>query len=338
MDHFNNMPKLILAPMAGVTDKAFRELCRSFGADMTVSEMASSKALTFNDRKTAHLLSISDEERPCGIQIFGDDPETMAQGAKKALEFSPDWIDINMGCPAPKVASNGGGSSLMKNPQLAAKIVDAVVKAVDIDVTVKMRTGWDFEKINAPVLAKMCEDAGAKAITVHGRTKEQMYADPIDYETIAQVKSSVSVPVIGNGNIKDAESAKEMLEKTGCDALMIGRGALGRPWVFSQIKAALFENSEIPDPTIEEMIRILKKHIEKICLYKGEEIGMREARKHAAWYVKGIRGAAKYRNTISTLKKIDDLYALCDEIVQSGNSDGDDDGCFDRFGFNNLYR
>lgn len=338
MDFSKNKPKLILAPMAGVTDKAFRELCVSFGADMTVSEMASSKALTFNDRKTAHLLSVSEAERPCGIQIFGDDPETMAEGAKRAMAFEPDWIDINMGCPAPKVASNGGGSSLMKNPDLAAKIVEAVAKAVSADVTVKMRTGWDKESVNAPLLARLCESAGAKAVTVHGRTKEQMYADPIDYATIAEVKNAVSIPVIGNGNIKDAESAKQMLEKTGCDALMIGRGALGRPWVFTQIKASLSEDKSVPDPSIVDRISVLKKHIEMICRYKGEEVGMREARKHAAWYVKGIRGAAKYRNTISTLRRIDDLYLLCDEIVNSGGEACDDSDSFDRFCFNNFNR
>ncbi|MBQ7579823.1 MAG: tRNA dihydrouridine synthase DusB [Clostridia bacterium] len=337
MIFLSDKPKLILAPMAGVTDKAFRELCVSYGADMTLSEMASSKALTFNDKKTAHLLSISEDERPCGIQIFGDDPETMAQGAKRAMEFSPDWIDINMGCPAPKVASNGGGSSLMKNPDLAARIVEAVSKAVKTQVTVKMRTGWDEESVNAPLLAKMCEQAGAKAITVHGRTKQQMYADPIDFETIARVKSSVSIPVIGNGNVKDVPSAMEMLEKTGCDALMIGRGALGRPWIFARIKSGLFENVSVPEPTIDERICVLKKHIEKICLYKGEEVGMREARKHAAWYIKGIRGAAKYRNTVSTLCHIDDLYSLCDEIIAKNSSIGSDDEELEKFGFNNLY-
>lgn len=338
MDFSKNKFKAILAPMAGVTDRAFREICKSYGAYCTVSEMASSKALTYQDKKTAKLLTISDRERPCAIQIFGDDPQTMAQGARKALKFSPDWIDINMGCPAPKVASNGGGSSLMKNPELAVNIVKAVVNAVDVDVTVKMRTGWDSDSINAPLLAKMCENAGAKAVFVHGRTKAQMYADPIDFETIAEVKKSVSIPVIGNGNVKDASSAREMFEKTGCDAVMIGRGALGRPWVFEQISAELNEGIIVPEPDINEKIGVLKRHIELVCLYKGEEVGMREARKHAAWYIKGVRGAAGYRNRISTMKKMDDLYSLCDEIIKTSDGKSEDDGSFDSFGFNNFSR
>lgn len=328
--------KVMLAPMAGVTDRAFREICKSYGAYCTVSEMASSKALTFNDKKTEKILFISDKERPCGIQIFGDDPETMAHGAKAALKFSPDWIDINMGCPAPKVASNGGGACLMKSPELAAEIVRSVVRAVDVDVTVKMRTGWDKSSINAPLLAKMCESAGAKAVFVHGRTKEQMYADPIDYETIRKVKESISVPVIANGNVRDVQSAREMFDKTGCDAVMIGRGALGRPWVFSQIISELNENKIIPEPTVRERIDVLKKHIELVCQHKGEEVGMREARKHAVWYVKGIRGAAQYRNRISTMKKIDDLFSVCEEIVEKSEGKTGDECGFESFGFNNF--
>ena len=212
-----------LAPMAGVADRAMREICREYGAAFTVGELTSSRGVTLGDKKSAELLSCSGAERPFASQLFGSDPQIMAQAAKKALLFSPDFIDINMGCPAPKVAGNGGGSALMREPELAAQIVRAVVNAVNVPVTVKMRTGYDNENINAPELAKMCEDAGAAAITVHGRTRPQMYAPGVDYKTIERVRRSVSVPVIGNGDVTDGKSAKYMYEATGCDFVSVGR-------------------------------------------------------------------------------------------------------------------
>ena len=228
-----------LAPMAGVADKAFRELCVRFGAAYTVTEMVSSKGLTMGDKKSALLLTLGDEEKTAGAQIFGDNPEIMAEAAVKCLQYKPQIIDINMGCPAPKVAMNGGGASLMKNPQLAGEIVKAVSSAVDIPVTAKIRKGWDENSINAVQMAEILEKNGAAAIAVHGRTRKEMYSGSVDYEIIKAVKAAVGIPVIGNGDIVDAQSAAVMLEKTNCDAVMIGRGALGNPWVFQQINAYL---------------------------------------------------------------------------------------------------
>ena len=218
-----------LAPMAGVADRAFRELCMSYGAAYVISEMVSSKGLTMQDKKSKELLFLSDAERPAGAQIFGDDPEIMANAALKAMEFSPDFIDINMGCPAPKIAGNGGGSALLKNPELIGKIVKKVVEVSPVPVTAKIRIGWDKNSINTVEIAKIIEAAGADAITVHGRTKDQMYAPPVSLDEIANVKKAVSIPVIGNGDIVDGKSAKLMLDMTGCDFLMVGRGALGNP-------------------------------------------------------------------------------------------------------------
>ena len=302
--------KAALAPMAGVADRAFRELCRGYGAAYTVCEMASAKGISFNDKKSKELLAITETERPAGSQIFGNEPLVMANAAEKALEFSPDFIDINMGCPAPKVASSGGGALLMKNPQLAADIVREVVNAATVPVTVKMRTGWNESSINAVELAKMCEDAGAAAITVHGRTKEQMYAPPVNKDIIRRVKQAVSVPVIGNGDITDGVSAAKMLEETGCDMVMVGRGALGNPWVFAQINAWLEHEIIQPEPTATQRMETMLRHIEKLCEYKGERIGIREARKHAAWYTKGLRGGAQYRAKMSMINSIDELKEL----------------------------
>ena len=308
-----------LAPMAGVADRAFRELCISYGASYVVGEMASSKGISMNDRKSASLLTLTDAERPAAVQIFGDTPEIMAAAAVRALEFSPDVIDINMGCPAPKVASNGGGSALMKNPHLAADIVRAVVKAVDIPVTAKIRSGWDENSINAPELAKYLEDAGVAAITVHGRTRSQMYAPPVHIDVIAEVKRSVSIPVIGNGDIVDGDSAARMFEETNCDMVMVGRGALGAPWVFSQIKAFIDHGSVLPVAPISERMRIMVRHIEKICEYKGVYIGIREARKHAAWYMKGLHGAASFRRRAGQLETLDDVYSLAYDVCASSS-------------------
>ena len=307
---------LILGPMAGVADMAFRELCVAFGAGFTVSEMVSAKGFTMGDRKSAELLTLSEKERPAAIQLFGTSPAIMAQAAKKSLEFEPDAIDINMGCPAPKVANTGAGSALMKDLPLAKDIIAAVVKAVDVPVTVKFRTGWDDEHINAVELAKISEGEGAAAITVHGRTRQQMYAFPIDYETIAAVKESVHIPVIGNGGIRDVQTAEMMLNKTGCDAIMVAQGALGKPWLFKQIVAYQKGGMLLPDPPLEEQMQIMLTHIKKIVAYKGEKIGMREARKHAAWYLKGVRGAAAYRRKCGALNSIDDLELLAKEVIK----------------------
>ena len=308
--------KASLAPLAGVADRAFRELCRGYGAAYTVCEMASAKGISLGDKKSAELLSITPTERPAGSQIFGNSPETMAVAAKKALEYNPDFIDINMGCPAPKVASSGGGALLMKNPILAADIVKAVAEVSTVPVTVKMRSGWDDTNINAVELAKRCEDAGAAAITVHGRTKVQMYAPPVNVDIIRQVKQAVSIPVIGNGDVVDGISAARLIEETGCDMVMVGRGALGRPWVFSQINAYLDHEVILPDPPVIERMRVMLKHIEALCEYKGERVGIREARKHAAWYTKGLHGAANYRARIGLISSIEELQQIALELIE----------------------
>ena len=308
--------KAALAPMAGVADRAFRELCIGYGAAYTVCEMASAKGISLGDKKSAELLSITEPERPAGSQIFGNSPETMAKAAEKALEYSPDFIDINMGCPAPKVSASGGGALLMKNPVLAAQIVEEVAKVSTVPVTVKMRSGWDDTVINAVELAKRCEQAGAAAITVHGRTKVQMYAPPVNMDIIRQVKNAVSVPVIGNGDITDGKSAAKMLEETGCDMVMVGRGALGRPWVFQEINAYLNHEAILPEPSVTQKMHVMLKHIEKICEYKGERVGIREARKHATWYTKGLHGAANYRARIGLISSIEELQQIALELIE----------------------
>lgn len=308
-----------LAPMAGVADRAFREICRDFGAGYTVTEMVSAKGLCMCDRKSKELLQISDVERPAAAQLFGDDPVFMAKAAVMALEFRPDAIDINMGCPAPKIAGNGGGSALMKNPELAGKIVKAVVDAVDLPVTVKMRIGWDEEKINCVELAKLCENAGASAITVHGRTKVQMYAPPVYPEHIRAASDAVSIDVVANGDVTDGLSAVKLMQETGCKAVMVGRGALGRPWVFEQINAYAERGEVIPEPAVEKRMEIMLRHIGLLCGYKGEKVGMIEARKHAAWYMKGIRGAAALRREICELSVIDDIKRIAEKVIATAD-------------------
>lgn len=309
--------KAVLAPMAGVADRAFRELCVKYGAAYVVSEMISSKGVSMGDRKSKDLMFLSEEERPAAVQIFGSDPKIMAESIETVMQVKPQIIDINMGCPAPKIAGNGGGASLAKNPQLAEEIVREVVKASPVPVTVKIRAGWDENSINAVEMAQRAENAGAAAITIHGRTRKQLYAPPVDRNIIAEVKKAISIPVIGNGDIVDGLSAASMLEDTNCDLIMVGRGALGCPWVFSQINAYLDHERIIPDPPVSERMRVMIKHIETICQYKGDFIGMREARKHAGWYTKGLHGAAKYRlelGTIETMEQLQEIaYKICVE-------------------------
>lgn len=309
-----------LAPMAGVADKAFRELCIEFGAAYVVSEMVSSKGLTMHDRKSDSLMQLGETEKAAAVQIFGCEPETMAEAAKKAAATGCPVIDINMGCPAPKIAGNGGGSALMKDPDLAARITEKVVQAVDIPVTVKIRAGWDEENINAVHMATLLEKAGAAAITVHGRTRKQMYAPPVNLDIIRQVKQAVSVPVIGNGDIVDALSAENMFKATGCDFIMVGRGALGAPWLFRQINEYFDSGIIMPEPPIEERMAVMLRHIKQLCENKGDYVGMREARKHAAWYIKGIRGAAALRQEIGSLENLSQLEAIAEKVIAASNN------------------
>ena len=311
-----------LAPMAGVADRAFRELCVSYGAGYCVGEMASAKGLMMHDRKSAQLLEVTEPERPMAVQLFGSDPSIMAQAVEKALEYRPEAIDINMGCPTPKITGNGTGSALMKDPQLCGRIVEHVVAAAgDTPVTVKIRKGWDSTTVNAVEVASICAQAGASAIAVHARTREQMYAPPADWEIIAQVKQAVSVPVIGNGDIFSAEDAMRMLEETGCDMVMVGRAALGNPWIFSQINSLYEHERPLPAPGLTERMVVMRKHIEKLCQYKGEYIGMREARKHTAWYMRGLRGAAKLRGKCADLERLEDVDALIRLVMENQTPD-----------------
>lgn len=316
---------LFLAPLAGISDRAFRDVCRRHGAEYTVSEMVSAKALCYEQAskkaekiKTAPLASSFKYEMPMAIQLFGSDPRFMAQAAKMIENMNyigcesntaPVAIDINMGCPVHKIVGNGEGCALMKDPKLAAEIVHAVVDAVKIPVTVKIRAGWDESNINAPELAKILEAAGASLITVHGRTRSQMYAPSSDNAVIASVKKSVSVPVIGNGDIYSAADAVRMFEETECDGIMVARGALGNPWIFDEITAKL-EGREYTAPTVDAILREAVAQTEQMIKEKGEHIAIAESRKHLSWYIKGMPMAAKVRAEINSAKTFDELRAI----------------------------
>ena len=312
-----------LAPMAGVADRAFRQLCRELGAVYTVGEMASAKGLLLGGSKTAELLELGPAERPGAVQLFGDDPEVMARGAEAALAFSPDVIDINMGCPAPKIAGNRAGSALMKDPELASRIIRAVKNASPVPVTVKFRKGWDDASVNAVDFARMAEESGADAITIHGRTRAQMYAPPADWDIIRQVKEAVSVPVIGNGDVDSPRAAQAMLRQTGCDLVMVGRGALGRPWLFGQIADLLSGGVPCPDPPMEERMAVMLRQVELMIAYKGERVALREARKHCGWYMAGIRGAAALRRQAGTISAMEDVRALARAAILANAGAGE---------------
>ncbi len=304
-----------LAPMAGVADRAMREICTEFGAAFTVGELTSSRGITLLDRKSESYLLCADATRPTASQLFGGDPGIMAEAARVAAKYKPDFIDINMGCPAPKVAGNGGGSALLRDPVLAGEIVRAVVNAVDLPVTVKLRTGWDADHITAPEIAKRAEDAGAVAITVHGRTRAQMYAAGIDYGTIAAVKKAVSIPVIGNGDVVDGASAKRMYEETGCDFVMVGRAAMGNPFVFAEINA-FFAREVYIKPSLQERLEVLKRQVLLMMEYKDPHTAILESRKHAAWYMTGIRGAAALRRLCGGIGSYEDLVNICEKALE----------------------
>ncbi|MDR2599325.1 MAG: tRNA dihydrouridine synthase DusB [Oscillospiraceae bacterium] len=307
--------KLALAPMAGVTDYAFRTICRELGAGFTFTEMISSKALVYQDSKTLELLKIGDNEHPVGVQIFGSEPSCMAEAAVKALEVSgADFIDINMGCPVNKIVKSGDGSALMRNPEKAGEIIKAVKNAIDKPVTVKFRKGWDKGSINAVEFAIMAEDSSVSAITIHGRTRTQMYSGKADWSIIRDVKAAVKVPVIANGDVYTAQDAVKILDYTGADMAMIGRGAMGDPWIFAEAKA-LLSGEEIPQkPPIGERAETALRQFEMAAKHKGEKIACLEARKHYSWYLRGVPYSGYFKSQIAKAETLDDLRKITEGI------------------------
>ena len=305
---------LILAPMAGVTDLPFRLLCSRQGAGMCCMEMVSAKAILYQNKNTESLLEIHPEEGMLSLQLFGSDPKILSEMAKKIEDRPFAVLDINMGCPVPKVVNNGEGSALMKNPQLVEQIVSAVVKAVDKPVTVKIRKGFDEAHVNAVEIAKIAEAAGAAAVAVHGRTREQYYAGTADWDIIAKVKEAVSIPVIGNGDVTDGASAAALLEQTGCDGVMVGRAARGNPWIFSQIAAWLEDGTILPGPDIEEVKQTILYHAQLQLTTKGEYTAIREMRKHVSWYTSGYPNSARLRQVVNQTESYEELCALVEEL------------------------
>ena len=306
---------LILAPMAGVTNQPFRIICKQFGCGMVCTEMASSKAIFYNDQKTKRLLNVEGEKKPISVQIFGSEEESMGYAAKYVSEFA-DIVDINMGCPAPKVVKNGDGSKLLLDLEKAKRIMQVVVQNSKVPVTLKIRKGWDNNNIVAVQVAKIAEEVGISAITVHGRTRSEFYSGKADWDIIKEIKKTVSIPVIGNGDVIDGKTALEMFEKTNVDGIMIGRGVFGNPWIFREIEYFLKTGKELEKPTNEEKLDIMKRHIELAVEEKGD-VAIRELRKHIAWYTKNMKNSSEFRNKINTIETKQDMLKNIDEYFKN---------------------
>ena len=306
-----------LAPMAGVADTSYRQLCAEMGAVMTVSEMISAKGLCYDSKGSAELCRISETERPMGLQLFGSEPEFIAKAVSLIQEYQPDWIDLNMGCPVPKVVNTGAGSALMKTPEIAEKCIRSAVREASVPVTVKMRIGWDEEHINAVEFAQMCESVGASALTVHGRTKQQLYSGCADWSVIRQVKEAVKIPVIGNGDVKNVSDCQRMYQETGVDLVAVGRATYGNPWIFKEI-TAFFENREYIPPTPEERMQMMLRHIRMILEHsqKPPQLAIREARKHASWYLTGMKNAAAFRARCYQLNSYEEAQKMAEDFLK----------------------
>lgn len=308
---------VILAPMAGVTDLPFRVLCREQGAGCVVTEMVSAKAVLYNNKNTGELLQLDPAERPAAVQLFGSEPDIMAEIAARLEEGPYDYIDVNMGCPVPKIVNNGEGSALMKNPERAKEVLTAMVKAVKKPVTVKFRKGFNDLSVNAVEFAKMAESCGVAAVAVHGRTREQYYSGKADWDIIRQVKEAVRIPVIGNGDIFTPEDAGRMLKETGCDGIMVARGAKGNPWLFGRINHYLDTGEVLPGPSMAEIKAMILRHGRMLVQFKGEGVAMREMRGHMAWYTKGMPHSATLRNEINQVETLEGFVELLDRKIQS---------------------
>ena len=312
--------KLVLAPMAGVCDQPFRLLAKEQGCDILYTEMISAKGLYYDNKNTVPLLAVSPEEDPIGVQLFGSDPELLAEMAKKIEDRGFAFVDVNMGCPVPKVVNNGDGSALMKNPRLAGEIIEKTARAIKKPLTVKIRKGFDDAHVNAVELAHIAQESGAAAVAVHGRTREQYYAGHADWDIIRQVKEAVSIPVIGNGDIRTPEDVAAMAEQTGCDGYMIARGAEGNPWIFRQILHYFETGEHLPKPSIEEVTQMILRHARMMLEFKGEYIGIREIRKHAAWYTAGYPNSARLRVAINNVESFEALEELLlGNLKETGN-------------------
>ena len=293
--------EVFLSPMAGVTDLPFRTICKEKGCGMLYTEMINAKALCYDDENTKKMLRMDKDEHPVAVQIFGSDPEFMGKAAIIMNQYPNEILDINMGCPAPKVIKNGDGSALMRNPKLAAEVLTAVVKNSEKPVTLKIRKGWDDDSVNAVEIAKIAEECGISALAIHGRTREQFYSGKADWDIIAEIKQAINIPVIGNGDVFEVEDAVNMLEKTKCDAIMIGRGAQGNPWIFNRINHYMKTGEILPEPTLEEKITTAIRHMNLAVAEHGDYVAVREMRKHIGWYLKGLKNSAKYRDQINKI-------------------------------------